>query len=188
MKYIWLVLFLAAVFGLCFFADRYIGKVQARAQRRPAVRLPLRYPLLCVLLLLVAPVSAWYGVTHAAPLFVAGAVLLAGISLYAAWTYHRTGIDYTSDCFTFRAGSQLKTFSFSQIQGQRVAISRRTVCLVLCTEEGNVVLYSNMQGFSAFLETAYTNWCRQKGLDPQAQVWHNPADHRWFPDQPDETH
>ena len=101
---------------------------------------------------------------------------------------HRTGIDYTSDCFTFRAGSQLKTFSFSQIQGQRVAISRRTVCLVLCTEEGNVVLYSNMQGFSAFLETAYTNWCRQKGLDPQAQDWHNPADHRWFPDQPDETH
>ena len=96
MKYIWLVLFLAAVFGLCFFADRCIGKVQARAQRRPAVRLPLRYPLLCVLLLLVAPVSAWYGVTHAAPLFVAGAVLLAGISLYAAWTYHRTGIDYTS--------------------------------------------------------------------------------------------
>ena len=94
MKYIWLVLFLAAVFGLCFFADRCIGKVQARAQRRPAVRLPLRYPLLCVLLLLVAPVSAWYGVTHAAPLFVAGAVLLAGISLYAAWTYHRTGIDY----------------------------------------------------------------------------------------------
>ena len=48
MKYIWLVLFLAAVFGLCFFADRCIGKVQARAQRRPAVRLPLRYPLLCV--------------------------------------------------------------------------------------------------------------------------------------------
>ena len=79
MKYIWLVLFLAAVFGLCFFADRCIGKVQARAQRRPAVRLPLRYPLLCVLLLLVAPVSAWYGITHAAPLFVAGAVLLAGI-------------------------------------------------------------------------------------------------------------
>ena len=151
--------------------------LQTDALARCRRGLPLRYPLLCVLLLLVAPVSAWYGVTHAAPLFVAGAVLLAGISLYAAWTYHRTGIDYTSDCFTFRAGSQLKTFSFS-----------RTVCLVLCTEEGNVVLYSNMQGFSAFLETAYTNWCRQKGLDPQAQDWHNPADHRWFPDQPDETH
>ena len=44
MKYVWLVLFLAAVFGLCFLADRCIGKVQARAQRRPAVRLPLRYP------------------------------------------------------------------------------------------------------------------------------------------------
>ena len=74
-------------------------------------------------------------------------------------------------------------------QDQGVGIVRlRTVCLVLCTEEGNVVLYNNMQGFSAFLETAYTNWCRQRGLDPQAQDWHNPADHRWFPDQPDETH
>ena len=83
MKYVWLVLFLAAVFGLCFLADRCIGKVQARAQRRPAVRLPLRYPLLSVLLLLVAPVSAWYGITHAAPLFVAGAVLLAGLFILA---------------------------------------------------------------------------------------------------------
>lgn len=186
MKYVLLVLFLAAVFGLCFLADRGIGKVQAWAQRRPVVRLPLHYPVLSLLLLLAAPVSAWYGLTHAAPLFFVGAVLLAGISLYAAWTYRRTGIDYTGDHFTFRSGRQKKTFQFRQIQGQRVAISRGKSCLVLCTEEGNVVLYSNMQGFTAFLEVAYAGWCRQRGLDPQAQDWHDPQDHRWFPDQPDE--
>ncbi len=135
MKYIWLVLFLAAVFGLCFLQTDALARCRRGLKGGQLCGSLCAIPLLCVLLLLVAPVSAWYGVTHAAPLFVAGAVLLAGISLYAAWTYHRTGIDYTSDCFTFRAGSQLKTFSFSQIQGQRVAISRRTVCLVLCTEE-----------------------------------------------------
>ena len=187
MKYVILVLFLAAVFGLCLLIDRGIGKVQAWAQRRPVVRLPLRYPVLSLLLLIAAPFSAWYGLAHAAPQFLAGAALLAGTSLYAIWTYGRTGIDYTSDHFTFRAGRSQKTFRYSQIQGQRVAISPRKSCLVLCTDQGNVVLDSNMQGFTAFLDAAYAGWCHQNGLDPQNQDWHDPKDHRWFPDQPDET-
>ena len=188
MKYVWLVLFLAAVFGLCFLADRCIGKVQARAQRRPAVRLPLRYPLLSVLLLLVAPVSAWYGITHAAPLFVAGAVLLAGISLYGAWTYHRTGIDYTSDCFTFRAGDQKRTFRFSQIQGRGWPSPAGPSAWFCARRKEMWSSTTTCRAFQLSWKPLTPIGAVKGGLDPQAQDWHNPADHRWFPDQPDETH
>ena len=60
-----------------------------------------------------------------------------------------------------------------------------SMALVLCLGEAEVVLYSNMQGFSPFLEAAYLAWCQAKQLDPQAQDFHNPADYRWFPDQPE---
>lgn len=154
---------------------------------RPVVRLPLRYPILSALLLGAVIPCAWYGIAGKAPMFLAGAVLLAGMSLYAISTYRKTGIDYTEDGFTFRAGRQTARFRYAQILGQRVSIARRSVCLVLCTEAGNVVLQNNMQGFTRFLEAAYAGWCRQKGLDPQGQSWHDPADYRWFPDQPDDT-
>ena len=85
--------------------------------------------------------------------------------------------------FTFRRGRLRQAFQFVDISGQRVAITRRGCCLVLCLGEAEVVLYSNMQGFSPFLEAAYLAWCQAKQLDPQAQDFHNPADYRWFPDQ-----
>ncbi len=185
MKYIWLVLFWPPCLACAFL------QTDALARCRRGLKGGQLCGSLCAIPpALRSPVAGRSGfrLVWRHRLFVAGAVLLAGISLYAAWTYHRTGIDYTSDCFTFRAGSQLKTFSFSQIQGQQVAISRRTVCLVLCTEEGNVVLYSNMQGFSAFLKPLIPIGAVKKVWIPRLQDWHNPADHRWFPDQPDETH
>ncbi len=168
MKYVVLALLLAAVLGLCFLVDRGdAGKVGPGAARRTP---PPRYPILSALLLGAVIPCAWYGIAGKAPMFLAGAVLLAGMSLYAISTYRKTGIDYTEDGFTFRAGRQTARFRYAQILGQRVSIARRSVCLVLCTEAGNVVLQNNMQGFTRFLEAAYAGWCRQKGLDPQGQA------------------
>lgn len=184
MKYLILLLLLAAVFGLCFLTDKGIAALKQRLSRRRAVRLPLRYPVLSVLLLLCTPFTAWYGISHHEIMFLIGTALILGVALYAIYTYRTTRIDYDDDTFTFRAGHRRETFRYRDILGQRVSISRHSVCLLLCLTESNVVLYNNMLGFARFLETAFAGWCRQKELDPQAQSWHDPADCRWFPDRP----
>ena len=85
-KYVVLALLLAAVLGLCFLVDRGAARLQRWAQGRPVVRLPLRYPILSALLLGAVIPCAWYGIAGKAPMFLAGAVLLAGMSLYAIST------------------------------------------------------------------------------------------------------
>lgn len=190
MKYLLLLLFAALVFGLCFLADKGLNRLRHWAVQRPAVRLPLRYPLLSAILLLVAALAAAYGISAKSPLFGCAAALFVGVAIYSLHSYRSTRIDYTDTDFTFRSGKVRHTFRFSEIDGQRVAISKHTSCLVLCLGPDEVVLYSNMQGFSPFLEAAYRGWCQAKGLDPHAQAWHDPSDHRWFPDKPgpdDET-
>ena len=181
MKYFLLALSLASVFGLCFLADRLIAHVRRMAQLRHQVRLGLRYPVGGCLLLLGAAVAVLVWRVMGNALLWAAATLFVGLAIYLFACYVRVRITYTAEGFTFHRGRSLH-FTFDQITGQRVAIGPRSVCLVLCAGGLDLVLTSQMQGLLPFLEAAYHGWCRQKGLDPASQSWHNPDTWQWFPD------
>lgn len=183
MKYFFLLLFAALVFGLCFLVDKLTGRLWEKAVRSPVVRLPLRYPVAAALLTLTGVGVGIYAVMKRSVLFGVGAAVLLALAVYFLYCYRRMGIDYDGEGFTFRKGRVSQRFAFGAIDGQRVAVSRRSFCLVLCLGRDEVVIYGNMQGVRPFLDAAYQGWCRAKGLDPAAQDWHNPADFRWFPDQ-----
>lgn len=183
MKYFFLLLFAALVFGLCFLVDKLTGRLRKKAGLSPVVRLPLRYPVAAALLTLTAVGAGIYAVVKHSGLFGGVAAVLLALAVYFLYCYGQMGIDYDEERFTFRKGKVSQKFAFGDIDGQRVAVSRRSFCLVLCLGKDEVVIYGNMQGVQPFLNTAYQGWCRAKGLDPEAQDWHNPADFRWFPDQ-----
>ena len=185
MKLLFCALFAGLIFGACFLVDRGVAALKGRVGQSGVVRMPLRYPVLAGALILGAAVLAFTAWQRKSLLYGLAAGVFAAVALYALYAYCTTGIRYGETGFTFRRGRLRRTFQFVDISGQRVAITRRGCCLVLCLGEAEVVLYSNMQGFSPFLEAAYLAWCQAKQLDPQAQDFHNPADYRWFPDQPE---
>ncbi len=186
MKYAFLLLYAALIFGMCFLCDKIISALFRWAKNRKTVRLPLRYPLVSALLVLVAAGVGVYAVCSKSLLFGLAAVVFLGVAICAFCAYRSTEITYDQELFQFRKGSIQKTFYFRDIVGQRADVTRRVKCLVLCIGENDVVLYSNMQGYEPFLTTAYKSWCAARSLDPEKQDWHDPEDTRWFPDMPEE--
>lgn len=177
-----LILFAALMFLACFAVDKAVGALRKKAAESVSVRMPLKYPVLTVLLALAFGAVGTYAWVNRSVLFGAAALVFLGVAVYAGETYRSTRIDYDRETFTYRTGREAKTFRFADIDCQRVAINRGGCVLVLVIGSDEAVFYSNMQGFDRFLETAYGSWCRGRGLDPEAQDWHDPRDHRWFPD------
>ena len=185
MKALFLLVFAAAVFGMCFAVDKGSARLLQKAKSRDSVRLPLRYPILSVCAFLCALIAGIHGIHSKSPLFICAAVCFLGVGIYGLYAYHNMKITYDEQGFLLKNGKFSKKFAFGDIAYQRVAITKRACCLVLCTKEDEVVLYSYMQGFEPFLQAAYLGYCKANGLDPEAQEWHNPSDHRWFPDDID---
>lgn len=185
MKYVFLAAFAGLIFGLCFLADRLIGRVLRRCQVRSTVKPPLRYPILSGVLLAAAAGVAVYSIKADRLKYLPGAGIFLAVAVYALVYYRTTEITYDKTSFVFHRGKQKARFLFGDIQGQRADVTRRTKCLVLCIGNEQVVIYSNMQGYRPFLAQAYEGWCAAKGLDPAGQPWHDPDDTRWFPDMPD---
>lgn len=183
MKYAILAVFIALAFGLCFLGDKLFGLVLARVRNRKRVLPPLRYPVLSGVLLLAALGSGIFGIRWGKPLYVVVAAVFLATAIGTLIYYRSTGITYDKETFTFYRGSTRETFRFDQIRGQRSDVTLKVKCLVLCVADKDVVLYSNMQGYTPFLTQAYESWCRAKELDPLAQDWHDPADTRWFPEE-----
>lgn len=182
MQYFFLILFAGLVFGLCFLIDRGMGRLRRRLAKAPVVRPPLGYPILAAALLLAAIPVVCFSLRARQWLFLGVAALFLLFAGYAMFLFCSAAIFYTEDTFTL-PGSSKNTYRYEQIQGQRVGISRHAVCLVLCLGQEELVLRGNMLGFGSFLEAAFAGWCRQKGLDPTAQAWHDPTAYQWFPDQ-----
>ena len=188
MKYLVLLLFMGLCFVFCFLMDKVLSAFMARARERSQVKPPVRYPVLSVVLTLAGLGVLVYGIVKKDWRFQLISPVFLAIAVYGFWYYATTGITYEGDSFTFRLGRTCREFSFGDIRYQRVNVSKKTVCLVLRLGEADpeLVLYSNMQGYEPFLRHGWLAWCQAKGLDPEDQAWHDPADHRWFPDQPEE--
>ena len=108
-------------------------------------------------------------------------LMAAGLIVY----YLSFGIYYDAEkflCCTF--GKKDVCFRFEQIQSQLLYMLQGGAMIVeLHMADGRTVsVQTNMDGAYPFLDHAFAAWCRQKGIDPESCEFHDPAQHRWFPE------
>ncbi len=185
MKYLFLGLFAAAVFGLCWAVDRLLQKLFPKDERQrsgKAVRLPRRSSILGVGLSFVAVAMEirffealeWY--MHLAAIL----VLIVGIFLLVQ--YFSFSIYYDDEGFTYRDLRRKATsHRYGDILGQRSLLTKAGVNTVLCLPDCEIPLYSAMQGAGEFLHHAFYLWCEATNTDPET-VKNNPTYMTWFPE------
>ena len=180
----------AAVFGLCRLVDKGFQKLfrnKAEHLSGQAVRVNKRYGVFGVILSAVGVAAIVTGTGTDRVLFWGGIiVLLLGLSL--AVYYLGFGIFYGANSFLVSTLFKKSTsYPYSAIVGQKLyLITGGNIVVELQLEDGKTVsLQSTMEGVYPFLDTAFANWCRQKGLDPESCDFHDPSKSWWFPHEED---
>ena len=186
MEILFLLLFAAAMFGLCFLAD-FLFKKLFRSKKQHisgrSVRLSKRYGSFGALMVTlgVAGVFAW--VNGGELILCAGGslVLVVGIGLIV---YYLTfGIYYDDDGFLYHSfGKRGITYDYADILGQKLYTASGNIVVELHMKDGKTVaIQATMEGPFAFLDEAFAGWCRQTEHDPDNCEFHDPANSLWFP-------
>ena len=181
-----LLLFCAAMFGLCFLAD-FLFKKLFRSKKQHStgrsVRLSKRYGSFGVLMVTlgVAGIFAWLNGGELILCAGGGLVLIVGIGQIV---YYLTfGIYYDDDSFLYHSfGKRGITYEYGDILGQRLYTASGNIVVELHLKDGKTVaLQSTMDGPFVFLDEAFAGWCRQTEHDPTACEFHDPSNSQWFP-------
>lgn len=188
MEYIFILLFGAIVFGLCFLLDRgftkqFRGKSQHKSGK--AVRLNRRYAtagvLLCFLGIAFIVTTGW---TKTVLFICSIVILLLGIALIVY--YISFGIYYDDETFLVSGFARKdRVYYYRDIHfQQRYLVTGGNILLELhMTDAGAVQLYSQMDGVKDFLEHAHKAWCRQKHVD--GDMYLDPENAIYFPSEED---
>lgn len=182
---VWIVV-AALVFGVCRLVDIGFQKLfRSKAEHLSglAVRVNKRYGVFGVILSAIGIAAMVTGAGNDKVLLWGGLiVLLLGASFIVY--YLSFGIFYGEDSFLvshlFRKSH---SYRYDRIVSQKLyLITGGNIVVELNIEGGDVVsLQSNMDGVFPFLDTAFSAWCRQKGLDPNDCPFHDPSKSWWFP-------
>lgn len=179
------VLVAAVVFGLCFLLDKGFTKVfRGKEQHKSglSVRYNKKFGAFGLILVVLGIAGLFASGGHDVLLLIGGSVvILAGIAMIV---YYMTfGIFYDNDSFVLTTlGKKSATYQFRDIQSQQLFASGGTTIIELYLTDGrSVTVQSTMEGAYPFLDKAYVGWCRQKGIDPDACDFHDPANSLWFP-------
>ena len=177
----------ALVFGACYGVDKGFARLfRSREQHKSglAVKLNKRYALFGLLLTLLGTVGVFTGIGNGMTLLVGSvAVLIMAVGLLVY--YLSFGIYYDGETFLYSAFSRKSvSYRFGCIRAQKLyVIQGGTMVVELHMEDGTTVsIQTNMEGAYPFLDHAFSAWCRQKGLAPDACDFHDPSQHQWFPD------
>lgn len=180
------LLIAAAVFALCFLADKAFTKAfRSKAQHRSglAVRLSKHYGVFGVVLTVLGILALCTGIPEDTVLWAGGLIVLAiGISL--AVYYLSFGIFYDGESFLqSRLGKPDILRRYDEIQGQKLyMVQGGNILVELYFRDGTALsLQSTMDGVYPFLDTAFAGWCLQTGRDPQSCDFHDPSQSLWFP-------
>lgn len=180
------LLIAAAVFGLCFLADKAFTRAfRSKALHRSglAVRLDKRYGVFGVVLTVLGILAVCVGIPGDLVLLAGGVIVLAmGIAL--AVYYLSFGIFYDGESFLqSRFGKPDIVRAYQEIVGQKLYLIQGGKILVELhfQDGGTVSLQSTMDGVYPFLDTAFAGWCLQTNRDPQACDFHDPSQSLWFP-------
>lgn len=191
MEILFILMFGAAVFGLCFLVDRLFKKLfRSKKQHLTgrSVRLSKRYGSFGALMvtLAFAGIFAWLNGAEWILGAGGGLVLVVGIGLII---YYLTfGIYYDDDGFLYHTFCKRGiTYDYGDILGQRLYTASGNIVVELHMNDGKtVLLQATMDGPFAFLDEAFAGWCRQTEHDPEACDFHDPQNSRWFPMMEDE--
>ncbi len=186
MEYIFIALIIAAVFGLCFLADKGFSRIfRGKTQHRSgmAVRLHQRYGSMGVILALLGIAAFASSFPDSTTLRVGGIILFllgAGLAVY----YLTFGIFYDGDGFILTTfGKKSKLYRYRDISSQQLyKVTGGNITVELHMTDGrSVMLHNYMSKPDDFLNYAFEKWCAEKGVDPAACDFHDPANSRWFP-------
>ena len=179
MIYVWIALFCALIFGLCFAVDRLVQRRRAKrhAQDAGVVRQPRKALILGMLLaffglccaLMGSGLLRWGGVI----ILLLGAVLLLGYNAYA--------VEYDEQGFTCRRWRTRVQYRYNQIRSEQVLQSRSGLLIQLYVGNDLVELSEAMTGVRDFLAYAYRRYLHEKGLEEAQCPPPDPDSLRWFP-------
>ena len=181
-----MILIMAAVFALCYLADKgftklFRGKVQHQSGK--SVRLSRRYASVGLIVGAIGVSAAFMGMNQKLlALLIGGCVLvLMGIALVIY--YMSFGIYYDEDSFILSSfGKSSKTYLFGQIRSQQLYLASGNVVVELHMNDGNAFqVHAAMNGTEDFLNHAFTAWLRQTGRKQEDCPWYDPDNSCWFP-------
>lgn len=185
MQYLFLGLFILAVFLLCWGVDSLLKKLFPKHHQQfsgKAVRLPRKGAILGILLSFLAFVAELFYASRLEWYYHLCCLAAGAMGVFLLFQYLRFAVYYDADSFLYRdIRRKAKTFSYKQIRGQRSLLTRSGVNTTLYLEEDEIILYSAMQGVDEFLRFAFARWCEEKGIDPES-VENNPQYLTYFPE------
>ena len=185
MKIVPVIIIAAAVFGVCFLADKGFSKLfrsQAQHASGLAVRLNKRYGSIGLLLVVLGLAAIFTGLPADWVLIVGGAVVvLMGIALVVY--YMNYGVFYNEDSFLFmRLGKPNVTYYYKDITAQQLYNNQGHLLIELHMADGNTIqLQSTMNGCYAFMDYAFFAWLKQTGRTEADCPFYDPRNSCWFP-------
>lgn len=187
MEIIAVIIIIAAVFGLCYLADKCFVKLfrsQAQHKSGLAVRLSKRYGSIGLVLAVLGIAAVFMGLNgeEGWALPVGGGVLvITGICLVV---YYMTfGVFYDENGFVLTTfGKRSITYTYKDIQKQQLYSNHGQTIIELHLSDGNAVqLQSNMERVYPFLDYAFNAWCAQTGRTRESCSFYDPDNSCWFP-------
>lgn len=182
MFYFILLLFCAAVFGLCFLIDRLIQRLRRSGRPSRTVRQPRRAVIIGIIMLtagiaVLLFLNTSLGLVGGIVLTLLGAVLLA--------SYFFFSVHYDDEGFTCRTLKRTDRYQYNQIRGEQAIATRSGITVILYVGNTTVEFSEAMQGVREFLSHAYYARCRQVGIDPDTCPPPAPRELVWFPELPE---
>ena len=183
--YIALILLLAAVFGICFLADKGFTKLfRGKSQHKSgmSVRLNKRFGSFGLIVTILGIAGIFAGISGGWLLLAGGCLLvLVGVGLVVY--YLSLGIYYDADCFIYSAfGKKSKTYRYGDILGQQLYVTNSGVVIELHMTDGNAILLQpSMTGTDQFISRASAGWFAQTGKTKEECEFYDPQKSCWFP-------
>ena len=183
--YIALVIFMAAIFGLCYLVDRCFKKLfrsQAQHDTGKAVKLNKKYGSIGLIMAVLGVAGCFAGFGQNWLLFAGGCMLIVvGIGLVVY--YMSFGVYYDKESFVLSTfGKKTTTYTFAQIQAQQLYTGAAGIVIELYMNDGRAVqLQPGMKGVDEFLDCAFAGWLTQSGKTLEECDFHDPSNSCWFP-------
>lgn len=180
-----ILLFAAAIFGLCFLVDKSYTKLfRNKVQHKSglALRQNKRYGSIGLVLFSIG-LAALFAANGNKAVAVGGIILMvlaAGLIIF----YLSFGIYYDEEGFLLETfGKKGITYRYRDIVNQQLyTVQGGSMIVELHMADGSAVqVVSTMPDYEKFLNHAFTCWCRQKGIDPENCPFHDVANGCWFP-------
>lgn len=185
MEYIFIFAICGLVFGLCWLLDKgYTKLFRSKAQHRSglSVRQNKRYGSMGFILFVLGVAALIFAEGNTALLVGSGILMVLGAGFVVF--YLTFGIYYDEDSFLVESfGKKPLTYFYRDIAGQKLyTVQGGSLIIELyMTDDSVVQVVSTMPDYEKFLNYAFSRWCAQKGIDPEACDFHDTANSIWFP-------